>query len=249
MKSSPCLAVASGFAWLFFLQVPAHGQKAALPRVGGGMSYADNWMPTHLETRSKLLDNLEFYARAAAGKADKERGAPVHKIIGGGFKWRMPVDEAIKLLPAGCDHAPEEKIDWDCFPKDSLKVLGFHKDFFEDRGDRFDWLYLIIDRERRLVGVEFVATNPKAISWVPKKPVEKMEPYYDFIKMKNNASTTQHVDYQVVHGEKHAPLIHTALVKNAPPFKVLENVHWYLEPPVARTLVEVVEFQRRMARK
>src|SRR3569623_1916751 len=109
MKSSPHLAVAGCLAWLFFIAAPAHGQKAGLPRVPGGMSYADQWMPTHLETRSKLLDNLEFYSKAAAGKADKERRAVVHKTIVGSFTWRMPVDDAIKMLTHGCDHVPEEK--------------------------------------------------------------------------------------------------------------------------------------------
>lgn len=248
MKFTSLLPLSIVLGWLSLASTHASAQLAPSPPVGGGMSFSPNWLPTHLETKSKLLDGLEFYASRAAGKG-KQTKENYHRPLVGGFTWRMTLEEAIKTLPAKCDRAPEEKIKWDCFPQDSLSVFGFHTNFFIDRGQEFDWLYLIVDRERRLVGVEFVATNPKKIMWNTKLKTERMEPYYDFIKMKNNASTTQHVDYQIIHPEKGAPLIHTALVKNAFPFKVLEDVHWYLAPPFARALLDVVEWQHKMALK
>ncbi len=247
------------------LMVPAVVAVEPLPPVGGGMTFAEAWMPTHLETKSKLLDGLEFYAGQVAGnspvaaknKKGEEKGAKKKgskkgkgmegKTLVGQFTWLMPLDDAIKTLPTGFDRATEEKINWDCFPRDSLLLEGFHKDYFEDRGQLFDWLYLVVDRERRLVGVQFVATNPKKLEWMRKRQVEEREPYYDFIKMKNNASTTQHVSYQILHPEDSMPLIHLALVKNPPSLKVLEDVHWYLAPPFARALLDVVAFQRRWA--
>jgi hypothetical protein len=70
----------------------------------------------------------------------------------------------------------------------------------------------------------------------------RREPYYDFIELKNNASTRQQVWYQVRHAGPGVTCIHTMLVEPIAPFylaKVIENVRWYLPAPFARKLLDI----------
>jgi len=238
------------FACLFFVigNNSSQGQTPGAPKLPlgplapvnvYGMTFTNYWMPTHLDTKSALQAGLKFYAEAVVGTAEP-RHEPAPTTLVGPLKWLMPYDEAVKTLPARIDRAPEEKMSFDCFPKDSLTIAGFQLrgTSFDDQGEAFEWMYLILDRQRRLVGVELVAMTPKKFKLLK----TKKEPYYDFIKMKNNARAGQYVGYEIVPGGTGVSLIHTQLI--VPPFKCLENVHWYLAAPFARTLLDIAEFQK-----
>lgn len=70
----------------------------------------------------------------------------------------------------------------------------------------------------------------------------RREPYYDFIELKNNATTRQQVWYQVRHAAPGVTCIHTMLVEPIAPFylaRVIENVRWYLPAPFARKLLDI----------
>ena len=70
----------------------------------------------------------------------------------------------------------------------------------------------------------------------------RREPYYDFVELKNNATTQYQVWYQVHRVPSGTTCIHTMLVEPIVPFylaKVIENVRWYVPAPFARKLLDI----------
>jgi len=70
----------------------------------------------------------------------------------------------------------------------------------------------------------------------------RREPYYDFVELKNNATTQYQVWYQVHRVPSGTTCIHTMLVEPIAPFylaKVIENVRWYVPAPFARKLLDI----------
>lgn|GEM_PF-3143213 len=244
--------VIAAIGCLFFAATsPARAQGSLAPVTVGGMSFAKDWIP-QIYMKSKLQANLAFYAHKAVGRSEPHH-EPVPTALRGRLTWLMPATEAFNTLPVDCDHAPEMIVTYDCFPKNSLTIAGFHptKTHFVDRGQTFDWMYMVLDRQRRLVGVELMAISPRTLApWVIGDPpagglVGKMGPYYDFINMRNNASTTQRVEYGIAPAGKGVTLIHTALFRGE---VCLNNVHWYMAAPFARALLDIASYQHRAGR-
>lgn len=224
---------------------PAGPAMAITPQVShfGGMTLAADWMPRKTETRKELLNALEFYANAALGKNGDPRDVVPETLVGP-IRWLMPLDEAIRTLPAGAARTAETRITSICFPQNSLSMVGFQTHYFVDEGQRFNLIYLIVDAKRRVVGVELVAQSPKEVLWAPPGPDGERNPYYDFVNLKANGRTGQRVDYQVRPAGRGVKRIKTALY-DFKKLAYLENVHWYLAAPFAHSLLDIVELNRR----
>jgi len=76
-------------------------------------------------------------------------------------------------------------------------------------------------------------------------PDGRREPYYDFISLKANASTSQEVWYQVRKTSPGVTCIHTMLIKGVmlPIFygEVIENIRWYHTAPFARKILDIAK--------
>lgn len=211
----------------------------------GGMVFAPNWLPETLNARRELLESLEFYCRASiqAAKA-KDRASETPKFIVGNIRWRMTYDEAVETLPKGCNKITERTLVHSCMPVNSLTVCGFQFKHFMDRGQPFNQMFLVLDKERRVVAVQFVNQTGNDIKWFP-KPDGVREPYYNLIHLTFNGSTTKEVPYQLLGGVRGALCVKTAFKDRPVDGKVYENVHWYLPAPFAHSILDIVQVYRK----
>jgi hypothetical protein len=155
----------------------------------------------------------------------------------------MPVDSAEKSLP-GLERAQmgaAAVIITPNWPQRSLFKRSYNGKFVEPHtGELFTEAVLVSDIKRQLVAVELVCNRPKVVKWEPKFDGSK-EPYYDFIGMKQNGSTRNIVYYQQLNYGS-ISCLHTLLFEGRWPLgKSLENVRWYLPPPLARKILEITE--------
>jgi len=236
--ASLCCAVAG--PQVLQAEYPTPGLGPLAPVNVGGMTFANYWKPSRTGMKSLLQDALVMYASAAVGKAEPHH-EPSPGSLCGPLTWLMPLDEAIKTLPANHDRVVEQPMMFDCFPQSSLIVAGVHVSgsSFVDRGQQFDWIYLVVDKQRRLVGVELVALSAKTIVWRDGHPQGTQDPYYDFINMKNNAQAGRHIPYEILPAGRGVTLIHTVL-----PGRTRQNVNWYLAAPFARVLLDLAQHQQ-----
>ncbi len=241
--------------------VAAHAPAAEYPKPGigllapvnvNGMTFANSWIPGATGMKSRMQDGLELYSKAVGGNPESSKGRKPGAGLWWSFKWLMSYDDIVKALPSPHDRAPEQQLMSDCLPQNSLTIAGFHIiNMLEDHGHKFDWIYFVLDKQRRLVGLELVATSPKDQPLIlhkrmpPHLQAGRMEPYYDYINVKSNASTTQEVQYEIEAAEPGVRLIHTALFRGP---KCLENVHWYLAAPFAHALLQITEARHREGR-
>lgn len=218
---------------------PAAG-AAGLP---GGMVFAQNWLPETLTARRELLESLEFYCHASI-RAAKDHANGTHKFIVGDIRWRMPYEEAVKTLPEGCNKITERTLVHSCMPVNSLTVCGFQFKSFTDRGQPFNQMFLILDKERTVVAVQFVNQTGNDIKWFP-KPDGVREPYYNLVHLTFNGSTTKEVPYQLLGGKRSCLCVKTAFKDRPADGKVYENVHWYLPAPLAHSILDIVQVYRK----
>lgn len=158
----------------------------------GGMALAPDWMPQRTETKRELLRSLAFYAKAVLEDAPPGKET-VPGRLSDGFSWLMPVDQAIAALPRGAFKLGERKVEYTCFPANSLTLVSYGCNNFVDQGKTFNVLHLLLDAKRRVVSVEFVEQTPKKGLVYEEEGV--MEPYYNFLTLTNNASTKKEVIY------------------------------------------------------
>ncbi|MBK8038446.1 MAG: DUF1080 domain-containing protein [Verrucomicrobiaceae bacterium] len=235
---------------------PAAVPAPSAPTTYGGMEFSPNWLPQTLSARRELLESYDFYCKAVVGNAPKGQ-EPVPDTIVGAIRWRMPIDEAIRTLPKGFNKLSERPMVHSCLPNNSLINCGFQYRSFQDRGQSFYEMFMLIDKQRRVVSVMF-RDNGKDIQWFP-KPDGIREPYYNmFSELTYNGSTTQEVPYQILGAGNGVTCIKTALRKkiitlpNMPNMPQMapsgggtkENVHWYLPAPFARSILDIVEVYR-----
>jgi len=233
----------------------------------GGMVFSPNWLPQTLTAKRELLESLEFYCKAAVGNAARGK-EPVPGTIVGAIRWRMPIDEVIQTLPRGFNKLTERPMVHSCLPVDSLTLCGFQFKSFLDREQPFNQLFVLIDKERKVVSVQFVDQNGKNIRWFP-VPDGIREPYFNLISLTHNGSSGKEVPYQILGGGGGVVCIKTAFrdktmqmpnIPNFPPNmlppgsmtvpglmagRTHENVHWYLPAPFARTILDIVDVYRR----
>ncbi len=235
---------------------PAAVPAPSAPTTYGGMEFSPNWLPQTLSARRELLESYDFYCKAVVGNAPKGQ-EPVPDTIVGAIRWRMPIDEAIRTLPKGFNKLSERPMVHSCLPNNSLINCGFQYRSFQDRGQSFYEMFMLIDKQRRVVSVMF-RDNGKDIQWFP-KPDGIREPYYNmFSELTYNGSTTQEVPYQILGAGNGVTCIKTALRKkiialpNMPNMPQMapsgggtkENVHWYLPAPFARSILDIVDVYR-----
>ncbi|MCB1277410.1 hypothetical protein [Prosthecobacter sp.] len=231
----------------------------------GGMVFSPNWLPQTLTAKRELLESLEFYCKAAIGNAARGK-EPVPGNIVGAIRWRMPIDEVIQTLPRGYNKLMERPMVHSCLPTDSLTLCGFQFKSFLDREQPFNQMFLLIDKERKVVSVQFVDQNGKNVRWFP-VPDGIREPYYNLISLTHNGSNGKEVPYQILGGGGGVVCIKTAFrdktmqvpnIPNLPPNmqppggmpgmmtgRTYENVHWYLPAPFARTILDIVDVYRK----
>ncbi|WP_395736913.1 hypothetical protein [Prosthecobacter sp.] len=242
------------------------GQAGAAPSdLPGGMVFSPRWLPQTLTAKRELLESLEFYCKASVGDAPKGQ-EPIPSSIVGGITWRMPVDEAVKTLPPDFKKISERPMVHPCFPNDSLVLCGFQSRKFVDHGQPFNVMFMLVDKERKVVSVQFVDQNGKNARWLP-VPDGIREPYYNLVSLAHNGSTTKEVPYQILKGGTGAVCIKTTFqdktgpmprvpvqVPGMPPanmpamvagVNVEENVHWYLPAPFARSILDIVDVYRK----
>lgn len=233
----------------------------------GGMVFSPNWLPQTLTAKRELLESLELYCKAAIGNAAKGQ-EPVPGTIVGAIRWRMPIDEVIQTLPRGANKLMERPMVHSCLPIDSLTLRGFQFKSFLDREQPFNQMFVLIDKERKVVSVQFVDQSGKGIRWFP-VPDGIREPYYNLVSLTHNGSNGKEVPYQILSGGSGVVCIKTAFrdktmqmpnIPNLPPNmqppgpmgmpgmmtgRTYENVHWYLPAPFARSILDIVDVYRR----
>jgi hypothetical protein len=243
---------------------PAGPSAEMLP---GGMVFSQNWLPQTLTAKRELLESLDLYCKAAVGNAPKGQ-EPIPATIVGGIHWRMPLDEALQTLPPGFNKLNERPMVHPCLPNDSLILCGFQFKSFEDRGQPFNQMFLLVDKERKVVSVQFVDQTGKGAKWLP-APDGIREPYYNLISLTHNGSSGKEVPYQILSGGSGVVCIKTAfqdrtgMTRNIPKLppnipnmptnmpsmssggRIYENVHWYIPAPFARAILDIVDVYRR----
>lgn len=233
----------------------------------GGMALAANWMPQRTETKRELLEGIVFYCKQALGDTSAGQGkAPFE--LSRGIPWLMPFDQAVAKLPGRVNKVGERPVNNNCFPANSLTIASFQFKSFQDRGKPFNLMHLLLDLRRQVVGVEFVQQTPGRTTY---EIQGKLEPYYNFFTLTNNASTGKEVVYAILSsGSTGGMCIQTVFrdrANNIPnglpqvpgmppgmpmvnpttpgpsaiPVKAYEIVHWYLAPPFARCLLQIAE--------
>jgi len=202
-----------------------------------GMTLDTSWLPDRLGVDQLFMESLRYYSqRVVEGEKRGEEKAP--DIIYGNIRWLMPMDEAIASL-GRVSKMTETKITNQAYPQNSLIVQGL-QGRFQDGNSTFNLCFLIADKKRQVVSVELVAQTPRGEGWDNRVPVEEREPYYDFVTLKRNASTTNMVSFQVIPVRPGVKLIKTVLHKR-PYGKWTEDVHWYLPAPLAGRFIDIAD--------
>ncbi len=233
----------------------------------GGMVFSPNWLPQTLTAKRELLESLDLYCKAAVGNAPKGQ-EPIPTTIVGNIRWRMPMDEALQTLPQGFNKLNERPMVHPCLPNDSLILCGFQFKSFVDHGQPFNQLFLLVDKERKVVSVQFVDQIGKNARWLP-VPDGIREPYFNLVSLTHNGSSGKEVPYQILRGGSGAVCIKTAfqdrtgrmpnlpklptnipnLPTNMPGMtsssRIYENVHWYIPAPFARSILDIVDVYRK----
>lgn len=258
--------------WLKSQSAPGGGRSPTSQPLPGGMVFSPNWLPKTLTAKRELLEALDFYCKAALGGAPRGKESVPATIVGA-VRWRMPIDEFVLTLPRGHNKIMERPMVHSCLPVDSLTLCGFQFKSFLDREQPFNQMFLLIDKERKVVSVQFVDQSGKGIRWFP-VPEGIREPYYNLISLTHNGSSGKEVPYQILSGG--VVCIKTAFqdkgmtlpaLPNLPPGmppgvtppgfmppgmmtgmmtgRTYENVHWYLPAPFARTILDIVDVYRK----
>ncbi|MEZ5386192.1 MAG: hypothetical protein R3F13_11820 [Prosthecobacter sp.] len=244
--------------WLKAQGTGASVSPASQP-LPGGMVFSPDWLPKTLTAKRELLESLDFYCKAAVGNAPRGKESVPATIVGA-VRWRMPIDEFVLTLPRGHNKIMERPMVHSCLPLDSLTLCGFQFKSFLDREQPFNQMFLLIDKERKVVSVQFVDQSGKNIRWFP-VPDGIREPYYNLVSLTHNGSSGKEVPYQILGGG--VVCIKTAFqdkgmtlpaMPSLPPGAVMpglprgrtyENVHWYIPAPFARTILDIVDVYRK----
>ena len=234
----------------------------------GGMALRAGWSPEVTYIKRELLESVTFYAKAVLGdKAPGKETTPGQ--LSNGITWLMPFDKAVATLPSRVIKMGERTAHNNCFPAGSLTISSFQYKSFIDQGRPFNLLHLLLDAKRQVVGMEYVQQTPGRTAVYDAEG--KLEPYFNFFTLANNASTGREVVYAILPGggsgvrciqtvyRDFANMIPNGLPQapggrpgypmvdpaTAPalmvPVKVHEIVHWYLAEPFARCLLDIAE--------
>lgn len=216
------------------------------------MVFAADWMPTKLDISREFARSLSFYCGFAVGDAPSGRETVPGTIIWG-LQWLMPMTQAEAQTPGVTRLQRDYDMTNPGFPQhNSIHIRSLYGRFVDpSTRELFNICNLICDANKQLISVELVATNPKVVAplpplaLMPKDPkllplFGTREPYYDFIEVKGNASTEQHVEYRISSPQPHpgVTVIQTMLINHRR--GCLENVRWYLTAPFARKLLDMV---------
>lgn len=160
------------------------------------MALATDWIPQRTETKRELMESLAFYANEVVGDAAPGKET-VPSQITQGITWLMPIDQAISKIPGRVNKIGERRVEFTCFPANSLTMISFQCNSFVDQNQTFNLLHFMVDAKRQVVGLEFVEQSPGK-KYAHYEPHGKLEPYYNFFTLTNNASTLKEVVYEIV---------------------------------------------------
>ncbi|MEO6787433.1 MAG: hypothetical protein ABI318_14980 [Chthoniobacteraceae bacterium] len=209
-----------------------------------GMKLHAEWFPKRETKTTELTKDLARISHFTVGKREMGNDIRPGGIVWG-LTWLMPIEEAEKSLP-GLERSQMGAgtlIAMPNWPQRSLLVRSYYGKFSDPHtGEPFTEVRLMSDIKRHLVSVELLANHPKLVRFEPAFQGRK-EPYFDFVAMGNNASTSNIVYYQdVSYGESGVACIHTLLYHGRWPLgQSLDNVRWYLPAPLARKILEIAE--------
>lgn len=211
----------------------------------GGMVLSADWQQLSKSgsPRKELMLSSEFYAHLVVANAQKRKKTTPDKLYGD-IHWLMSLDDAQKVLPKQMSKGTITPLTHLCFPSRSLSIKEFEGSF-EDRGQVFRHLYLMLDSKQQVVGVQLEDLTADNVLWENGRPDGLREPYYNFLNLTNNASKSNQVHYQVLDSGPGVSLVKFALWNIAPLRRYKENIHWYLPAPVAQSMLEIVERQRQ----
>lgn len=242
-----------------WVRANAPAPALADPLPPGGMAFAPNWLPKAVNVRRELLESLEFYCKEAVGNTPRGQEI-IPTTICGVVRWRMHIDEFIRTLPRGYNKLSERQLVHTCMPNDSLVLCCFQFKSFLDHQQAFNQMFVLIDKERRIVSVQFVDQNGKNVLWLP-QPDGIREPYYNFLSLTFNGSTTKEVPYQFLRDPGLPICVKTVFRERVsggmlnlptgpgmavPAYgRTYENVHWYLPAPFARAILDIVDNHRK----
>lgn len=205
----------------------APAEKAPQPTQ---MKLHASWIPHNVHARQELLATLAFYSQAAT-----KGGVTTPSVLWGDIKWLMPLDEALKTLPAGYRIQRTENMSKLAFPVGlSLTFVSLAGGPVVDRHNLFNEAVFITDLDRRVVSVQWVHNQPPAVVWENRRWDGIRDPYYNFLADKWNGKNGRNVRYQIRPGAPGVTLIKTVLPGS-------ENVHWYLPAPLAEKLLEIAK--------
>ena len=212
------------------------------------MELSPRWLPDRPDTRKNYLASLAFYSKWVVRNEPRgQEKAPA--TIWGPLKWLMPMDEAVKLVPRSGLAGTLKPFVNDSFPRDSLFFQGMSGKYV-DGGLPFNWLYLLFDRKKQLVGVQFHEQTPDEYRWIPPVPdpslgllqIGFLDPYYDYLNVKTSSRGGVFFAVYPNVPEAHVSMIKTCLDDPRPLFtKPREDLHWYLPAPLAGRILDIAD--------
>jgi hypothetical protein len=230
-------------------KVPSTPQVPASSQGNREMVFSPDWMPTKMDISREFAKALRFYCTSALGSSNGGKETIPETIIWN-LRWLMPMMEAEANVPGRERVQRDYEMQNPGFPQKSIHVRSLYGKFVDPISqEQFNICNLICDKRLQLISVQLVASNPKGMVWrQPTVPIVDpkaqpssgvLEPYYDFIEVKINASTIQSVNYQISSATRGVTVIQTILDNEKR--GALENVRWYLTSPLAVKLLEMVD--------
>jgi hypothetical protein len=201
----------------------------------GGMALGPKWMPLRTETKRGLMRCIDFYAKQATNGGDP-------RTIWGPITWLMPESKAIEAISSlrngllSPHKGSESRITMLCFPEDSLVSIDFEFKTFNDGGVPFQHLYLILDKQRRVVSVQ-LEDRTKRPGWGLRWLIYSPDPYFNFINLSNNSNGA------TIHYKIDSDTVTTIKVWNS---NTSTLIHWHMPAPFAQCLSDIADHHRQL---
>jgi hypothetical protein len=132
---------------------------------------------------NELRDLIGSHAKAAAN-LDPAPGIDIYQ----GVKYLMPLKEAVKVLGLSSEVSANKPVVCPGFPYLSTFSHSFNGSF----EDGFNTIYLVTDKAKQVVAVQFGSVAPKTT------PPETRGQCFDFVNTRTKSLTTNRVGHAVI---------------------------------------------------